>query len=265
MISIIIVNFNSGNFLHKCLWSIKTSIREHYEVIVVDNNSSDDSLDLCKDLFSIPNFICLRQMENFGFSKSNNIGAAHSKGDILHFLNPDTVVDSSLNMDYEKVIAHPDDIYVNALKNPDGSIMHSKHLLPTVPNFVKRIVSGNDAGYWYTGATLIISKENFMKIGGWNEAYFMYSEDLDLFYKAYKNKVIVKQLDSIILHIGGASSSKVWNNFQRAQRVESSIKKFYIINNIKWQYPFVVCLSLLRQLIFNPKQVMFTIKVLKSL
>ena len=89
-ISIIIVNYNSGAFLFNCVNSIITNLSDiDYEILVVDNKSSDDSFDRCKAIMN--NRLKLIQSNaNLGFSKANNLGADRATGKILHFLNPDT-------------------------------------------------------------------------------------------------------------------------------------------------------------------------------
>lgn len=235
-ISIIIVNFNSGDYLSRCLNSIVHNVIIDYEIIVVDNSSSDDSLQQCESIFNTPNIKCIKLKENVGFAKANNIGANVSKGNMLHFLNPDTEVKVDINDDYNHCILYPHKIYVNRLENPDGSIVKSKHIIITLGNLFKFMYCKKKVSPWFIGATLMISKENFYRIGQWNESFFMYAEDLDLFYKASLFKIEVEYLKSIIFHVGGGSSSKVWNSLEREIRVQNSFKKFYEINNIKRQY-----------------------------
>lgn len=261
MVSIIIVNYNSGYFLNECLKSIDLYAGNNVEVIVVDNHSSDDSINKCASYFDDKKFRCIILSDNLGFAKANNVGAKESRGEILHFLNPDTKFREGMYSDYQQCRTEPSFIYINALQNLDGSYVDSKNLIPTLPNMFRRFFCGNSCDYWYTGASVIISKNNFNKIGGWNESYFMYSEDLDLFYKAQKKGLVIKKLPTIVTHVGGGSSSKVWNNYERELKVQKSFKKFYIVNGIKWQYPFVLIMSFFRILMIKPEKSFFYLKV----
>ena len=90
MVSIIIVNYNTRELLRNCLASIRDNLTTDYETIVVDNASTDNSMALCEDFRQDRRFIFIRNEENLGFAKANNIGAAAASGRILHFLNPDT-------------------------------------------------------------------------------------------------------------------------------------------------------------------------------
>jgi GT2 family glycosyltransferase len=89
----------------------------------------------------------------------------------------------------------------------------------------------------------------------------MYSEDLDLFYKAQEIGLKIKKLPTIITHVGGGSSSKVWNNYEREMKVQKSFRLFFIVNGIKWQYPLVLILSFLRILMIRPEKSIFYLKV----
>lgn len=261
MISIVIVNYNSGHFLQKCLNSISKYAGDDFEVIVVDNNSTDDSLRMCDTIFMMPKFRLIELSKNLGFAKANNIGAEECKGNIIHFLNPDTELRAGMASDYYRCHEKPNYIYLNKLQNPDNTFMESKNLIPTLGNFVSHLIGLNKCKYWYTGASVIISKENFIKIGKWNESFFMYAEDLDLFYKASLSKIETIFLPTIITHVGGGSSSKVWNSYEREYKVQKSFKLFYAENHMKWQYPFVLFLTFIRTLYVNPRKAKLLIRI----
>jgi GT2 family glycosyltransferase len=90
-LSIIIVNYNVKDFLSQCLVSIKQSnVNFNYEIIVVDNNSSDGSAEFIEKFF--PEVKIVRMFENKGFGYANNVGFSHSQGDYLLLLNPDTIL-----------------------------------------------------------------------------------------------------------------------------------------------------------------------------
>ena len=261
MISIIIVNFNSGDYLSRCLNSIEKYAGEDIEVVVVDNKSTDDSIDRCMHYFELNKYVLVRLDENLGFAKANNIGVEKASGDMFHFLNPDTELRQGMSDDYATCRKQPDNIYVNKLQNPDGSFVESINVIPTLGNYFRKVFHFGSVGLWYTGATVIMSRSTFELIGGWNESFFMYSEDLDLFYKAFLNKVSTVFLPSVITHVGGGSSSKVWNSFERELKVQRSFKNFFVVNNIKWQYPFILFFIFIRVLLINPRNAMFCLRV----
>ena len=96
-LSVIIVNYNVKYFLEQALYSVRKAIQGiEAEVIVVDNNSSDSSVELVREKF--PEVILIANKENTGFSKANNQGIEISKGEYVLLLNPDTVVDTWLKL-----------------------------------------------------------------------------------------------------------------------------------------------------------------------
>jgi GT2 family glycosyltransferase len=125
-ISIVIVNYNSGVLLCNCLESIKDKINSSYEVIIVDNNSSDKSFLNAKKIFEdSTNYIFHNTYSNLGFALANNIGFELSRGKIIHFLNPDTEVFDKLNGDYSRVFEGKENnaIYVNEIVDSFGHVI----------------------------------------------------------------------------------------------------------------------------------------------
>ena len=91
ILSVIVVNYNTAHFINQTLRSIcRSDIDIDYEIIVIDNKSTDNSVDLIKDQF--PNIKLIENPDNYGFSKAVNIAARNSTGEFLLLLNPDTIV-----------------------------------------------------------------------------------------------------------------------------------------------------------------------------
>lgn len=232
-LSIIIVNYNVRHFLEQCLTSVYKAIPNiSVEVFVVDNNSSDDSLDMVRAKF--PDVYIIHNKENVGFSKANNQAIAIAKGAYVLLLNPDTVVEEDA---FEKCIefsdAHPD-LGGLGVKMIDGNgifLPESKRGLPTpVVSFYKifglskvfpksKTFAKYHLGYLpendtneievLSGAYMWIQKSTLEKVGYLDETFFMYGEDIDLSYRitlgGYKNYY----LPSVrIIHYKGESTKK---------------------------------------------------------
>ena len=194
-VSIIIVNYNTGNLLYNCLKSIKANAGTGFEVIVADNNSGDGSISCCADFWNDGRFRLLQLDRNYGFSRANNMGAALASGTILHFLNPDTELQQGIDQDYAEIM----------LWN----------------------MGSPKARYWYKGASVIISSRNFRRLGGWCEDYFLFAEDLDLFYRIMEQGIPVREAGSVIFHLGGGSTSSLWKSLDREIMVQKSNRIFF--------------------------------------
>lgn len=223
-LSVVILNYNVRYFLELCLKSVKAAITDiEAEIIVVDNNSSDDSCIMVKDLF--PDVVLIENKENTGFSKGNNIGVAHAKGEFLCILNPDTVVAEDTFTKLLKFADSKKDLGIIGCKLIDGNgdyLPESKRNIPTPKvSFSKIFGKGNsyyanhlqvsDIGEVavLVGAFMLLKREIFNIVGGFDEDYFMYGEDIDLSYRilnnGYKNYYVGSQT---IIHFKGESTPK---------------------------------------------------------
>ncbi len=255
MISIVTVNYNGGEVIHQCLKRIAECINTDHEVVVFDNASTDGS---CNEIHSDDRQHLILGKENYGFAKGNNLAAATAKAEWMHFMNPDILVNELLDGSYKQVLSDGHNImYVTSLKEPDGTLNQMSMLIPTLPNYWNRMFRRQKTLYWSIGASIIIHRDTFWKLGGWSEEYFMYSEDLDLFYKAQKVGVKVKILDTGIVHIGKVSSRSAWSAGQRAVVIEKSFKTFFRKHRSIPEYYAVRILQFVYQLLFNRSELKY--------
>ncbi|MCA9934310.1 MAG: glycosyltransferase family 2 protein, partial [Anaerolineales bacterium] len=200
-LSIIIVNWNVRELLRACLQSIERGRGAlDVEVIVVDSASSDDSVAMLQTDFPWVRLIACE--ENVGFPKGNNLGLAAANGRYLYLLNPDTeIVGDALSVMVGYMVQHPDVGVVGAqLLYADGRIQSSRRRFPTVmtglfestwlqplaPRKLLRDYYAEDLPDdqtadvdWVMGASMLARREVVEQVGGMDEAYFMYSEELD--------------------------------------------------------------------------------------
>lgn len=207
-----------------CLKSVEAAITEiEAEIIVVDNNSPDDSCEMVKTLF--PNVTLIQNTLNSGFSKGNNIGVAQASGEYLCILNPDTVVAEDT---FTTLLAFADDtkdVGIVGCRLVDGNgryLPESKRNVPTPLVSFKKIFGSSDSYYAnqikenevgnvdiLVGAFMIIKKSLYEAIGGFDEDYFMYGEDIDLSYKVMKAGFQNKYFgQTTIIHFKGESTPK---------------------------------------------------------
>lgn len=180
-LSIIIVNYNTADYLANCLRSIFAQTDISYDVWVVDNASTDDSAAMVHDQF--PQVHLLTSTENLGFAKANNLALQYATGQFIYFLNPDTEVQPEC---FTTMLHYME-------KNPSVGMAGTKLLYPdyTEQNSVEesypgqRHTNGELAGLpgriaWLLGASLIIRHNIIKQVGGFSEAFFLYGEDIDL-------------------------------------------------------------------------------------
>lgn len=180
-ISIIIVNYNTADHLIRCIPSVLAQKGPSFEIIVVDNASSDNSIDLIKSKF--PSVTLIDSSENLGFAKANNLALRKAKGEYIFFLNPDTEVRPNALVTMIKFMkTHPQiGIAGTALFFPSGTPQSSvKYKYPG-----QRYTHGELDGLpgdiaWFLGASIIGRANLLKKVKGFSEEYFLYGEDLDL-------------------------------------------------------------------------------------
>lgn len=194
-LSILTVTYNSQSTIKEFLISIDKYLKDiDHEIIIVDNDSSDDTLESIKS--TKIKVKLLPQSENLGFSKSNNIAARSADSDLLLFLNPDTrIIDDSLTEAIAYLKVHTDTgILAPKLIQDDASTQPSIQNKPTIVAALKEFWLNQKGSFMpYTiksdspvevqtvvGAAMLIKKEIFEKVKGFSEKFFLYFEDIDL-------------------------------------------------------------------------------------
>ena len=246
-LSVIILNYNVRYFLELCVLSVQKAIQNlDAEIIVIDNNSSDDSCAMIKQRF--PNIKLIENKENSGFPKGNNIGVAQAKGQYICILNPDTVVAENT---FEKILNYVTSSAVEMLdsnigilgcKLIDGTgnfLPESKRGIPTPFVAFTKIFGlykiSNLFGRYYAqhldenqsgkvdilvGAFMVMKRELYNELGGFDENCFMYADDIDLSYMALqKGKFNYYFHETTVIHYKGESTvrdEKYMKRFQEA-------------------------------------------------
>ena len=232
-LSIIIVNWNVEALLHQALTSIYASWSEtsQLEVIVIDNASTDNSVKMVQQNF--PHVHIIANTTNMGYPAGCNQGLAVSSGQYRLILNPDTeIVGNALSALVQYMAGHPAvGLAGPALIYPDGTHQSSRRRFPTLAilflestwmekfsprsflnnyYFLDQPDSVTQEVDWVTGAAMIIRREVWDKIGGLDEGFFMYSEELD-WCKRIKmaGYSIVYFPEATIIHHEGKSSEQV--------------------------------------------------------
>lgn len=239
-LSVVILNYNVRYFLELCIKSVQNAITDlDAEIIVIDNNSPDDSCQMVKRLF--PEVVLIENDENVGFSKANNQAVAHAKGTYVCILNPDTVVaeDTFVQLiDFAQRTTNLGAIGCQLIDGTGQYLPESKRNIPIVKVAAQKMlgkvdkyynneVAINDIGKTdvLVGAFMFMTKNVYDAVGGFDEDYFMYGEDIDLSYKLIKagfDNYYYGQ--STIIHYKGESTLK---DKSYARRFYGAMQLFY--------------------------------------
>lgn len=264
-LSIIILNYNVRYFLEQCILSVERAIKNiDAEIIVVDNNSSDDSCAMIKQRFF--NVKLIENKENLGFPKGNNIGVAQAKGEYICILNPDTVVAEDT---FRKVLAFAkkqNDLGIVGVKLIDGTgnfLPESKRGIPTPWVAFTKIVGvyrffpksryfnkyyaqhllENETGEVdiLVGAFMVMQRDLYNEIRGFDENCFMYSDDIDLSYMALKKgKLNYYFHETSVIHYKGESTIKDVTYMKRFQEAMN----FFYKKHFKVSFLFSVFMKM---------------------
>lgn len=238
-LSVIILNYNVRYFLEQCVLSVQKALEGiDGEIIVIDNNSSDDSCTMMKQQF--PGIKLISNSKNLGFPKGNNIGVEQAKGEYICILNPDTIVAEDT---FSKIL-NPSNWNSNTgiigCKLVDGAgnfLPESKRGIPTpwvsftkifglynISNlfgkYYAQHLSENQSGKVeiLVGAFMVMRKDLYTEMGGFDENCFMYSDDIDLSYQALlKGKYNYYFHDTTVIHFKGESTVRDGTYMKRFQ------------------------------------------------
>lgn len=228
-VSIIIVNYNTINLLINSIDSILGKTCDvTYEVIVVDNDSQDNSIPILRERYeNIPNFYIIESGENLGFGRANNKGLEIAKGRNVFFLNSDTLLLNNAIRRLSIYLDNNPDVGVcggNLFDENMEPVQSFKRVLPSIFTEINNLALGIVYKFWFkpnlyhnftkrellvgyiTGADMMVRRDVLDKVGYFNPQFFMYYEETELSYRIHKaGYKIVSIPDAQIIHLEGKS------------------------------------------------------------
>lgn len=259
MISILIVNYKTKNYILKLIPSILDKIPNKKEIIIVDNNSGDDLEDIKEFDKSIK---IIYSKKNNGFGSGINLGAKLTQGEWLFVINPDTLI---LDNPLPKLSSLDSNIAMLGLNLVNSNNQIQAYQFGEFPTPFSLIFNKSKLNWdtnpdnelfpdWIGGGAFLIRKEIFDKVGGYDDRYFMYYEDIDLCYRLKQNnfKIIWAKNLKIWHHEGGAEPLK----FRTKQRYYKSQRQYIAKFHSKLWLPvfFILHQILLWKLYLNYKK-----------
>jgi N-acetylglucosaminyl-diphospho-decaprenol L-rhamnosyltransferase len=229
-VSVVIVSYNARYYLEQCLYSVEAALKNIVgEIIVVDNDSPEKPIEFVRSKFPKVRFV--ESKENLGFGKANNLGVDLAKGEFVLILNPDTIIPENLFQEIIPFAEKTKDLGALGVRLIDANGKfhpESKRNIPSFENtfgklFGTLVNSKSAKGYYKSevgefeiapaeilvGAFMLLRKSVYQEVGGFDERYFMYGEDIDLSYtlvlNGFTNYYYGK---STVIHYKGESTRK---------------------------------------------------------
>lgn len=241
VVTLIIVNFNSGSHLRDCVSALRTQTFRAFEVLILDNASSDESLLEATEAIDQDDRFSITKLEtNTGFAAANNLGASKANGKWLALLNPDTVPnDDWLDQLVQATTRHPDTVMFGSMQwdaaypdQLDGA--GDRYLFAGIPwrdrsfrRLDRTLAAGGDAYETFSpcAAAALYRSDVFAKAGGFDERYFCYVEDVDLGFRLRRAGYRCLQIvNANVRHVGGGSGGG------------SDTSRYYGTRNMVWCY-----------------------------
>lgn len=264
-ISIILLNFNGKKYLQKCLASIESQTFKNFEIIIVDNGSTDNSKKEIWQKYSREQII--DNPTNLGFAKANNAGAALARGEYLFFLNIDTHLDKNcLKLLHQQAAKH------QGILTPCQMSYDAKQFISCgvgldvfgYPySLTRNFLDPKQVVFYADGAALFIKKSIFNSLQGFDESTFLFQEDVDLSWKArLVGLAIVRVPAAIVYHVsggileGGAAlgGKYITNHFRRYLGERNNIRnlfKNYTGLTLLWILPLYLLINFGEMLVFS--------------
>jgi GT2 family glycosyltransferase len=233
-ISVVIVARNGREYLRKCLKSLFEN-KDLLEVIVVDNNSEEDIVSLVTEEF--PKVTLIKNNRNLGFGAANNLGVGQAKSEIIFFCNPDTIVGKECLQNAKEYFNDHSEVGIigaklfvdesrqELQKEAMGRFPRILDLMFRRMNIAQWGVNAPLEVDWVSGAAMFIRRDLFDQLGGFDENFFMYWEDVDLCLRARKLGYKTTYLPTAeVIHFGGKSIN---SNRTRKQLYYASQNYFF--------------------------------------
>jgi len=274
-LSVIIVNWNTKDFLCNCLRSIKENTKKIiYEIIVIDNFSSDGSPQAVEADF--PGVTLIKNQENFGYGHANNQGYALAKGKYILFLNSDMVVQKNCLDEMFDFMEKNPAIGASSCKLtfPDEKLQYScrkfpafktyllmllglRVLLPKMKPFREYLMLDWDHSEikevdQIMGSFMFIRSDVIEKVGGFDERFWMYFEEVDLCLRINKAgwKIVHYPYVSSIHFL--SKSAEQWGDIKKINEYQKSLLKYFKKNGKLYEYYILSAVSRIKYLFFIP-------------
>lgn len=261
MISIIIVNYNWKKWLEKCISSLLSQTYKDFEIIFVDNASSDDSVEYMKKTFQDGRIKIIENKENFWFAWWNNLGVKNSNWEFILFLNNDTWIEENFLKKYINTFLKNDfDIlWVTEKKynwELNGNITNKIDFF-WHPTYKKNEINNKkilDNLFFTCWVCIFFKKDLYIKTCWLDNDFFMYVEEVDWMWRMRLYWWKIGQLSNLFVYHAWAWSTWEWIKYNiflwRNQNTLQMLIKNYSFHNLLWVLPIYLIINLFEILFF---------------
>lgn len=242
LVSIIIVNYNGKKWIKKCLDSILLQIYSYFEVVFVDNASTDNSIEFIENNYKDNRIKIIKSDKNLGFAGGNNLGIDNSKGKYILLLNNDTWIDNDF---LEELFIFYNSHGYDVIAPTEAKYLGEKHK----PSSISIDLFGHPIYFfdkskqffYLSGACLFFKKSLYSETYGLDNNFFMYFEEIDWFWRMNLLEKKFSQINDVFVYHFGAGStgdgikylSFLWRNQNTLQMLLKNYKWF----NLLWVLP----------------------------
>ena len=223
ILTVIVLNYNGAVFLPRCFQSLRDQTLRNFQILLVDNNSTDESIELTKRDF--PEIDILQFDENFGYAEANNRAATLTPATYLCFLNNDTHLDpQALKILVSTADTQPGTpIMSPQLRSYDGALPLGFGMGVDVLGFPATGVPHEDNIFYADGACLFIRRDVFDALGGFDPSYYMFFEEIDLCWRAWLHGYRVGVVPrAVVFHKAGGT---IGSSLVEGERLATSKRK----------------------------------------
>lgn len=255
LVSIIVVNWNGEKWLKRCLDSLYAQTYKNFEVILVDNGSSDGSIAFVESVYAGKVRI-IRSPKNLGFAGGNNLGIKNAKGKYVMFFNNDAWVDNDFLQKTVDFYTHNNFDIIGPIETDyENKIINDRVMkIDFFGHPIYMAKDSEESGFYLPGVCLFFEKEFYNETLGLDEGFFMYLEEVDWFWRLNLLKKKFSFMKGVFVHHAGAGSTGggiKYNAFLwRNQNCLQMLLKNYAWPNLIWVLPVYFLQNIFEMLFF---------------
>jgi len=257
LVSIVVINWNGKKWLERCFDSLLSQTYKNFEIVLVDNNSEDGSIEFVKRKYT--NVKIISNSRNLGYASGKNIGISNSNGEYILSLDNDTWIDANLIEQMVDFYKSNDFDVIGPLENGYDNLPIKNHILKIDPCGHCVYLEKNNSGknnFYLAGNCLFFKKSLYIETGGFDDKFFAYFEEVDWFWRLNLLKKSFGVANKLFVHHAGGGSTGVGMKIKyklflwRNQNTLQMLLKNYAWYNLLWVLPIYFLQNIVEMIVF---------------